>query len=276
MGADPHISASLVVLLALLAAMTRLLPLAWVASSFGFHFVPWPIRIMILAAIALPFTGDWPVGAAVPTGAPLRVHWAHLGWLLARELGIGAVFAVVSSAVWWAVRDAGRLVGHAWVSGLSSTHHDPNEGVFASLYEWVAIVTFVSLGGLTVAIRAFARTFEIVPLGSVAMPGIATSHTQVPFGLFAWTAAHALAAAIQLSVMLALPALLSAAWVVLLFGALSRVVAPVAASTVATVQSAVVLGGVWLGMRALVETLAGSMPSLFERALRTLDVLRTQ
>ncbi|MEO1269360.1 MAG: flagellar biosynthetic protein FliR [Myxococcota bacterium] len=142
----------------------RLLPLFVVAPWFGPSVVPLTIRIALLLGVSALLTplillSLDPALIAAPRSA---VVWLGLGL---KELLLGALIALMGSAVLWGAQTAGgmidRLRGHPTVAPEA---HSP----LGRLTVLLAAALFVVSGGHLLVIAVLARSFQLV--GPFALP----------------------------------------------------------------------------------------------------------
>jgi flagellar biosynthesis protein FliR len=151
---------------AFLLVMARVGGLFLLAPIFSSKFLPARAKLIAAGAISVALTPVALQNQKLP-GDPLDVSA-----LFVKEIGIGLAFALALGALAAAVQAAGSLLDT--LSGFSfGAVLDPISGVqasvFAQLYGIFATLIFVLTGGDHVMILGLARSYDLVPLGS--LPG---------------------------------------------------------------------------------------------------------
>jgi flagellar biosynthesis protein FliR len=151
----------------------RLVPLFVVAPFLGGAEVPLAIRVglgLAAAVVLMPAIGA-PLAEQVAQLPPVA-----LGGLLAKELAVGGVLAVVASLPIWAAEGAGRLMDAARGGDASEVFAAPGGepstllGGFTSL---LAVVIFVAIDGHLLFLRALGASYEALPVaGGLAGAGV--------------------------------------------------------------------------------------------------------
>jgi flagellar biosynthesis protein FliR len=190
--------------------LARVSPLFILAPLFSSKMMPAKVRGIAAIALTLGLTGVATHGQHLP-GAPLEI-----AALMAKELIVGAAFAFAVAAVFAAVQAAGAFTDA--VTGFSFGNMvDPvngnQGGVFTQVYDLVALMIFITIGGDAWMLRGIARTFTLVPL--TRAPQI----TSLVSG-----ALQSFTAIFTSAVELAAPALLALAITDVALGMVSRVV----------------------------------------------------
>jgi flagellar biosynthetic protein FliR len=224
----------------------RLLPLVLIAPWLAAGYAPRLVQLAITACLVVCLL---PI-AATPEALTLPAGTLSLFLLAARELLVGLVLGVSLAVPVLAVRWAGELVG--WSFGGAADEESP----FATLHGLFAAGLFVTLGGHRLALAALARSFDVAPLGTLALPGHAAD--------IAASSALLLGQAIAVTALIALPVLIAlalAAALLALFARLSSIA--FLPDLAGTTRALAVLAVVWMSLAAL----AGSLPSWFEGAL---------
>lgn len=224
----------------------RVLPLVLIAPWLAAGYAPRLVQLAIAACLVvclLPIAMA-PAPPALPGGT------LSLVLLGMRELLVGLVLGVSLAVPVLAVRWAGELIGWSFGDGLEAG------SPFATLHGLFAAALFVTLGGHRLALAALARSFEVAPLGTLAVPSHAAG--------IAASSALLLGQAIAVTALIALPVLIALALsdaLLVLFARLSSIafLPDLAGST----RALAVLAVVWMSLAAL----AGALPSWFEGAL---------
>lgn len=190
--------------------LARVSPLFILAPLFSSKMMPAKVRGIAALALSLGLTGVATHGQHIP-GAPLAI-----AALMAKGLIVGGAFAFAVGAVFAAVQAAGAFTDA--VSGFSFANMvDPvngtQGGVVTQLYDLVALMIFIAIGGDAWMLRGIARTFALVPLTSAPQ-----MNSLVSGALQSFTAIFTSA------VELAAPALLALAITDVALGMVSRVV----------------------------------------------------
>jgi flagellar biosynthesis protein FliR len=162
--------ASPAALAALGLAAARAVPVTWLVAPLGGARVPAPVRVgfgLLLAGLAVPSLRA--AAAAVSGAGPLL-----LALLVARELLIGAVLALVVSLAFRAAEAAGWLadaVRGANVAEVLLPTADERASPLGALYALVACVVFLEIGGVARLCEALARSYQAVPIGGLVTAG---------------------------------------------------------------------------------------------------------
>jgi len=146
----------------------RVAGLMLVAPIFGHAAIPARLRIFLSIAIALPVVG----GFAAPVNLP--DNWfdlvAALGGELAIGAGIGYAARLVFAGVELGAEQIGQQMGIALAEVLDPMAEDPS-GILRRLYQLLAIVIFLAIGGHRDLISAMLGSFHVVPLLGFPSPG---------------------------------------------------------------------------------------------------------
>lgn len=125
-------------------------------------FVPFgslPLRLLLAGAAALLLAPALLAPSADPPSLVLvLVLWG-------REALVGAALGLVLAVPLAAARSAGEILDrmvHGEAEGPAGLH---------ALYGAVAALLFVQLGGPEAALRALGRSYELVPVGALPLPG---------------------------------------------------------------------------------------------------------
>jgi type III secretory pathway component EscT len=153
---------------ALLAAL-RILPTALVSPFLGGPLVPPVARVALAAGLGLAGAGLAGHAAPVPTGPALLLA-------VARELGLGAVLALLASAPVEAARAAGRLADTFRGATLAELHVAPirqrESAVGDLLAQWVVVLAGAA-GGDRLVVAGLVGSFGAVPPGGALEAGVA-------------------------------------------------------------------------------------------------------
>ncbi|WP_422928319.1 flagellar biosynthetic protein FliR [Singulisphaera sp. PoT] len=188
--------------------LARVLGMAWTAPALATPGVDSRARLILgalLAAVLIPSVGPQ---LAAPLG------WEDLARACLAELAVGAALGWSASLIIAGARQAGELVGAQ--AGLSAAAlFDPEAGEeLTPLGHWYALValgTFLALDGPIALMRAVVQSYEVVPVGSLALT---TETVQRAFGQ--------VGAALELALRAAAPPALALALAGLAIGLLGR------------------------------------------------------
>lgn len=239
-----------------LLVAARVTPLVWLAPWLsGRAISPW-IRLSMILVLTIALT---PLAAM---HAPaLDPKFAEISLLAAREIAIGAVFALAASLPFYALRWSGDFIdiwrGVSFAETRAALTGEP-AGPLGELYFLAGIVAFLSLGGHRLAMAAFADMLLAAPIAAPLHPTSLSAVIPESLKLFAQ--------AFAFSVMLAVPVGTALAVAELSLGIIGRV-APEFAFSLAAMPLRAVLG-------LAVALLAFSswpilLPNTFDGAIRT-------
>lgn len=157
-GLDPnHVAGFLLVL-------GRLAPLFILAPMFSSKMLP--ARVRGIAAVGLAI-GMTPVALRNNT---LPLGTADLGFLLLKELLIGLAFAFAVAAFVSALTVAGSYLDNSIGFSFGSLI-DPVTGqqgtVISQVYGLIGVMIFIAIGGDGWSIEGIAKTYQLVPIGSL-------------------------------------------------------------------------------------------------------------
>ena len=190
--------------------LARVSPLFVLAPLFSSKMMPAKVRGIVALALTVGLTGIATHGQHIPT-APLAV-----AALMAKELIVGAAFALALGCVFAVVQAAGSFTDA--VTGFSfAAMVDPvngtQGGVISQVYSLVGLMVFLAIGGDAWMLRGLARTFDLVPLTRTPQIGSLTQGVLQSFTTI-------FASAVEL----AAPALLALAITDVALGMVARVV----------------------------------------------------
>lgn len=146
--------------------LSRILALVSTVPLWGTAILPRRLRLMLGLAIALAIT---PVLPPVPTVSPAT--WQGIG-LIAQQMLIGIGMGLAVRIVFAAVDIAGEFIG--FQMGLSfATAYDPLSSsqtpVISEFLGLINMLLFLSLNGHLMFIATLAKSFYILPVGSVSL-----------------------------------------------------------------------------------------------------------
>ncbi|WP_407656290.1 flagellar biosynthetic protein FliR [Megalodesulfovibrio gigas] len=166
MGLTPETVLSFLLTLFRLSVVLFLLPF------FGGEKIPMPIKGALLIVLALAI---WPYLHLPAVAFP--AHPLSIMLLLLGELVLGLTMGLVVHFIFAAIQTGGQVIG--FQMGLTMVNViDPmsgqSEGVTAHFLWMVTMLTFLSLNGHLMLLKAVALTFEMVPPGGLLLtPGLA-------------------------------------------------------------------------------------------------------
>ena len=141
--------------------LARVSPLFVLAPLFSSKMMPAKVRGIVALALTVGLTGVATHGQHIPT-APLAV-----AALMAKELIVGAAFALALGAVFAVVQAAGSftdaVTGFSF-GGMVDPVNGNQGGVITQVYSLVGLMMFIAIGGDAWMLRGLARTFDLVPL----------------------------------------------------------------------------------------------------------------
>lgn len=228
----------------LLAA--RLAPLVVLVPAFGVRGAPevWLATLTTALVIVL-----MPVAAASAPVLPRDVFLLTL--LSARELCLGAVFALALALPFWALEWGGLVTDRL----RTATATGPDR-TFGDLYLWIGVAAFLALGGHRLVIAALADGLGSYPLGAPLAAGNVAG--------LALPIARLLADAFVAASMIAAPI----AAVVVVADTLAGVVARTAPAWPAAVMASPLRNVLALAVALLGSAiLVGRLPEAFSQAL---------
>lgn len=156
-------------LVAFVLVLGRVAPLFGLAPVLSSPLLSSRAKFLAAAAIALALTPIASHGQQIPAD-PLGFALA-----LAREIGVGLAFALALGVINAGIQ-AGTSLADATVGFSFGALIDPISGVqnavIGQVYMIFATMVFLLSGGVRLMIMALARTYDLVPLGS--MPGTST------------------------------------------------------------------------------------------------------
>ncbi|MCC7536305.1 MAG: flagellar biosynthetic protein FliR [Deltaproteobacteria bacterium] len=159
-------------------AAARILPLTVVVPWLGRRTLE-PIArtglVLALAVVLAPIVER--------SAAPIDANAARLALLLAKETLLGAAIAVAAALPFIAYEQAGRLLDTLRGANVAELHDplgEPRASPLGALYEQIALVVFVGLGGHVAVVTVLADTFTSFPV--TAFPPIADNAAAFVFG----------------------------------------------------------------------------------------------
>lgn len=222
---------------AALLVLARCVGFAFRAPGFSHPSVPAPVR----AGLALAMTV-----VLAPRARPSNADGPIFVVAVALELAIGAAIGIAASILY----DGAYAGGRALDDYVGIRGSVPNAQVYAAagfgrIWSLVFTAGFFLLGGYRVALLAFARTFDVFPIGSI--PGARSLYD------FALTLPETI---VEAGILVAGPAIAMVFVAQLALGSLARVTPRFSGFTL---TFPVMFGA------ALLATIAGA-PALFERS----------
>ena len=166
MGLTPETVLSFLLTLFRLSVVLFLLPF------FGGEKIPMPVKGALLMVLALAIWPYLQLPAVAFPGHPFSIMLLLLG-----ELVLGLTMGLVVHFIFAAIQTGGQVIG--FQMGLTMVNViDPmsgqSEGVTAHFLWMVTMLTFLSLNGHLMLVKAVALTFELVPPGGLLLtPGLA-------------------------------------------------------------------------------------------------------
>lgn len=235
--------------------VARLLPLVLLVPVFGVRGAP--AAWLVIASVALAAALMPSASASAPT---LPSDELALVVLSARELCLGALYALALALPFWALEWGGRLTDQ-WRGALSSGH---GPSAFGDLYLWIGIAAFLAIGGHRVVIAALADGLRSHPLGVVSAGG--------GFGVLALSSAHLAADALAAAFMLAAPVAAVLALFDVALGVVARAAPALPGFALAVpVKAALALGVALMGSAVLLGQLPGAFSEALAAARRLLE-----
>jgi len=145
-----------------LLVLVRVIAMIMVAPVFGAKPVPAQVKIGLSVLLAVILV---PLQPAVP---PLLTDWMTIVLAVAKESVVGLLLGFVATMLFSAVQMAAQIVGVQVGFAFSNTM-DPllmqNSSFLDAMYNWMAVLVFMGLGGHHALISAVSHSFELVPLG---------------------------------------------------------------------------------------------------------------
>ena len=150
--------------MAILVVLARVSPLFALAPLFSSKLLPARARGLCAVGLSVGLAPIVAKGVRPPDGVLAMIV------TLAGEVLVGMTFAFVLSVLFAAVSSAGAfldtLIGFSYGSLV-----DPITGtqtsVLSNLYAMVAVLVFIAIGGDTWVVEGFARTYDLVPAGTL-------------------------------------------------------------------------------------------------------------
>ncbi|MGE5620311.1 MAG: flagellar biosynthetic protein FliR [Sphingomonadaceae bacterium] len=149
-----------------LLVLFRVAAMVMVAPALGARGVPVQVKVGLSVLLAIVLT---PL-QEVP--GPIFTDWLSIATSVAREVVIGLLLGFVATLLFSAVHMAAQVIGVQIGYGFSNVM-DPlsaqNSSFLETLYNLMAIVVFLSLGGHHALIVGLSQSFDMAPLGG---PGL--------------------------------------------------------------------------------------------------------
>ncbi|MCA9600738.1 MAG: flagellar biosynthetic protein FliR [Myxococcales bacterium] len=234
----------------------RVAPLTVFAPWISLRSAPAVVRAAVILALTLALA---PLAAHAATDVPEHVP---LVLLAVREAMVGTVFALASALPFVALDWSGQLVDTWRGASLAEVIAPPTgerTSPLGDLYLLFGVALFAAAGGHRVAIAAFARSFDAIPVGHAeALAGVTGS------GL---VAAKNVGSALGFAVVLTAPALVAIVAVELVLGFVGRMVPQIPVFFAGMpVRAAVGIAACLLVVPSLAEVLAPAFSQAIERA----------
>jgi flagellar biosynthetic protein FliR len=163
------------------------------APVLGSRRVPAPIRLglVVVTTVALfpvALVGSKLVGSKLPP-----TELCGFGFLLVRELLVGAMLGYVASLILAAAQMAGNVLDLQIGFG-SAAIFDPATGsaspILAHVYDVVASVAFITLDGHHTLLEALGRSWELLPVGTAHVSAATAGGLVTVTGQLLWVAAR--------------------------------------------------------------------------------------
>ena len=152
-----------------LLVLVRAAAMVMVAPVLGARSIPAQVKIGLSVLLAMLLT---PLQEPSP---PLLVDWFGIMLAVAREAVVGLLLGFSATLVFNAAQMAAHLIGVQIGFGFANTMDplSPQQSSYLdTLYNLLAVVTFLSLGGHHALIMALGQSFQLVPLGQFAPTGV--------------------------------------------------------------------------------------------------------
>jgi flagellar biosynthesis protein FliR len=155
-------------LVAFLLVAARMAGMVLTAPLFGLRNVPWQVRVLLPAMLALVVTPlQWSAGLPIPESV------VGFAVQLAGEAAIGAVMGVGVMILLAGAQIGGQIISQ--MSGLSlaevyGVDSDESMPLFSHLLYMLALVVFVMIGGHRMLIGAVLDSYVAMPLGRAEVP----------------------------------------------------------------------------------------------------------
>jgi flagellar biosynthetic protein FliR len=167
--------------------VVQLVPLVLVAFRLSGLFVfapllanvsiPMPVKVLLCAAMAV---GVFPLVKA--PALPADIDFISLAVIAVMEVLVGVVIGLLALIPVAAVQVAGVLMGQQMGLGLAAIYNpalETESDLIGEVLIQLAMVAFLSLGGIEVLFLSVARSFEAVPIGGFST-GWAPVHHVLP------------------------------------------------------------------------------------------------
>lgn len=153
--------------LSFLLTLFRLSVVLFLLPFFGGEKIPAPVKVALLLVLTLALWPHLHFPATAFPGHPLSILV-----LLLSELVLGLTMGLVVQFIFAAIQTGGQLIG--FQMGLTMVNIiDPmsgqSEGVTAHFLWMVTMLTFLSLNGHLMLLKAVALTFEMIPPGGLLL-----------------------------------------------------------------------------------------------------------
>ncbi len=140
--------------------IVRVLGVFLVAPVFGEAVVPWKVRGFMSVAIALAVVARIAEPVALPT------HWIPMVLGLGAELMLGTAIGYVARVVFAGVELGALHIGQQMGLGLAEVYSPAGaatSGIVRRLFQLLAVVLFLAIGGHRMLIGAVLGTFQAIP-----------------------------------------------------------------------------------------------------------------
>jgi len=155
-------------LVAFVLVLSRVAGVFVFAPVFSSRMIPGRVRLLVASAFAIALTPVATTGQTIPDGA------FEIAALIVKETMVGLAFALVIGTVAAAVAGAGSLLDTLTGFSLGALI-DPitnvQASVFGQLYSIVASMIFLLTGGDRLMILGLAKSYELLPLGTLPSAG---------------------------------------------------------------------------------------------------------
>lgn len=227
--------------------MGRLLPIILLSPFFGARTAPNSVKVALTLSLYIIFL---PQLINVSSGPLIPNIW--LVFLLFKELFIGFAIGIMISIPFNVVQNAGIILDHQR-GGASLMVNDPTiqnqSSPFGTLFNYVLIFIFYTIGGPFSFIDAILYSYEIVPPDSVLHPNFFTKDSnfwKIQFDLFNKM--------MVLSIQLATPALIMILMTDVFLGIANRLAPQVQITFLGMpLKSFLAIVVVWIGWKAFVD-----------------------
>ncbi len=152
-----------------LLVLVRAAAMIMVAPVLGARPIPQQVKIglAVLLAVLLAPMQD--------VSEPLFTNWLTVLLSVAREVVVGLLMGFAATLLFSAVQMAAQIVGVQIGFGFSNTM-DPlsaqSSGFLETLYNMMAVVIFLNLGGHHALITGLSQSFQLAPVGLFTAPAV--------------------------------------------------------------------------------------------------------